>query len=235
MGMWRSMMISFALQSVAITACVIVSILTVDKLKAISLPPPMPAIPRAPKAIAIVASHRGASSGMSSLRVQRAQPFVAPRGIPASLPEESMAEAPMITGAVTGTSSGTDGGIPGALQGVAITPPPPPPPTPTPRRQAESRPAIKLGGNVMEARIVKRVMPIYPVLARQARISGTVRLQGTISRTGQVINLLLVSGHPLLAAAALDAVRQWVYRPTLLNGEAVEVIAPIEVHFTLSQ
>ena len=78
-------------------------------------------------------------------------------------------------------------------------------------------------------------MPVYPPLARQARISGTVRLEGVISRTGHVINLQVVSGHPLLATAALDAVRQWVYRPTLLNGEAVEVIAPIEVHFTLSQ
>ena len=78
-------------------------------------------------------------------------------------------------------------------------------------------------------------MPVYPPLARQMRLSGTVRLEGVISRTGQVINLQVVSGHPMLTSAALDAVRQWIYSPTLLNGEPVEVIAPIEVHFTLSQ
>ena len=108
---------------------------------------------------------------------------------------------------------------------------------PPPRRQTRIRhqPAkpIKVGGNVLEAKLVKRVMPVYPPLARQARISGTVRLEGIISRDGRVINLQVISGHPLLINAAVDAVRQWIYRPTLLNGEAVEVIAPIEVHFTL--
>jgi len=87
----------------------------------------------------------------------------------------------------------------------------------------------------MEAKLVKRVMPVYPPLARQARISGIVRLEGIISRSGQVINLQVVSGHPLLIPAAVEAVRQWMYHPTLLNGEPVEVIAPIQVNFTLSQ
>lgn len=82
--------------------------------------------------------------------------------------------------------------------------------------------------------LIKRVMPIYPPLARQARIQGTVRLTGIISREGQIVNLRVESGHPLLVGAALDAVRQWIYRPTLLNGQPVEVIAPIDVHFTLS-
>ena len=78
-------------------------------------------------------------------------------------------------------------------------------------------------------------MPAYPPLAKQARVSGTVRLIGVIAKDGTMQQLQMVSGHPLLVQAALDAVRQWLYRPTLLNGQAVEVIAPIDVIFTLSQ
>ena len=78
-------------------------------------------------------------------------------------------------------------------------------------------------------------MPVYPPLAKQARIQGTVRLNAIISRDGTIQNLQLVSGHPLLAPAALAAVKQWVYEPTLLNGEPVEVVTVIDVNFTLSQ
>lgn len=79
------------------------------------------------------------------------------------------------------------------------------------------------------------MVPEYPPLARQARISGVVRLIGTISKDGKIENLQVVSGHPLLAHAAIEAVKQWTYQPTLLNGMPVEVIAPIEVRFTLGQ
>jgi len=71
-------------------------------------------------------------------------------------------------------------------------------------------------------------------LARTMRVSGVVHLVGIIAKDGTIRNLELISGNPLLARAAIDAVRQWVYKPTLLNGEAVEVIAPIDVNFTLS-
>jgi len=94
---------------------------------------------------------------------------------------------------------------------------------------------IRVSEGVQEAKILKRVMPVYPPLARSARISGVVRLVGIIARDGTIRNLQLVSGHPLLAPAAIQAVQQWVYRPTLLSGEPVEVIAPIDVVFTLSQ
>jgi protein TonB len=87
----------------------------------------------------------------------------------------------------------------------------------------------------MEARVMKRIMPIYPPLARAARISGIVKLMGIIARDGTIQQLQVLGGHPLLVASAVEAVRQWVYRPTTLNGEPVEVIAPIDVHFTLSQ
>ncbi len=83
--------------------------------------------------------------------------------------------------------------------------------------------------------IIHKVIPLYPPLARQTRTSGTVRFTAIIARDGTIQNLTLVSGHPMLVAAATEAVKEWRYRPTLLNGDPVEVIAPIEVIFTLNQ
>lgn len=139
-----------------------------------------------------------------------------------------------------GDARGRQGGPPGAppITGdIALLPPPPPnpvaqpvkaPPPPTP-----SAP-VRIGGDVQAAKLIRQPIPIYPPLARQARISGTVRLEGIISKEGTIVQLRVISGHPLLSPAALDAVRQWVYRPTLLNGVPMEVIAPIDVHFTLN-
>jgi protein TonB len=93
---------------------------------------------------------------------------------------------------------------------------------------------MPVGGDVQAAKLLKKVIPAYPPLARQARVSGTVQLIGVIAKDGTIQQLQVVSGHPLLVKAALDAVRQWIYRPTLLNGQAVEVIAPIDVIFSLS-
>lgn len=90
-----------------------------------------------------------------------------------------------------------------------------------------------IGGDVLEAKILNRVIPEYPPLARQARISGIVHLVGVIGRDGVVKSLQVVGGHPMLVKSALAAVEQWRYRPTLLNGEPVEVVAPITVNFTL--
>ena len=85
------------------------------------------------------------------------------------------------------------------------------------------------------ARLVNRVQPMYPPLARQTRISGTVRLHAIIGKNGAVEQLQVVSGHPLLVQSALDAVRQWRYQPTLLNGDPVEVDTEIDVVFSLAQ
>jgi len=93
---------------------------------------------------------------------------------------------------------------------------------------------VRQGGLVKSARIVYRVEPIYPHLAQISRISGTVQLEGVIATNGRICELKVLSGHPLLVKAALDAVRQWVYEPTTLNGDPVEVIAPITVTFRLS-
>ena len=87
---------------------------------------------------------------------------------------------------------------------------------------------------VMEGYIIQRVQPEYPVLARQARIEGSVVLRAIISREGNIENLQVLSGHPMLAPAAINAVRQWRYRPYYLNGEAVEVETQVTVNFTLA-
>jgi protein TonB len=80
-----------------------------------------------------------------------------------------------------------------------------------------------------------KIEPRYPPLAQKARIQGDVLLTAIISKTGEVENLTLVSGHPMLVPAAFDAVRQWRYRPFLLNGEPVEVETTVTVTFTISQ
>jgi protein TonB len=117
---------------------------------------------------------------------------------------------------------GVIGGVIGGVGGA------PPPPKPTQTR-------IRQGGAVTAASLINRVQPVYPPLARQTRISGTVRLHAIISKSGGVQQLEVISGHPLLVQAALDAVKQWRYRPTTLNGEPVEVDTTIDVIFSLNQ
>ena len=130
-------------------------------------------------------------------------------------------------------SIGTPGGagITDAILHASVAPKPPAPPIPQPAH-APTGP-VHVGGHVQEAKLIRKVIPTYPTLAKQARISGIVRLVGIIGKDGKIENLQVISGHPMLVRAALDAVRQWVYRPTLLNGQPVEVIAPIEISFIL--
>lgn len=141
---------------------------------------------------------------------------------------------------ITGVEGGTGGwgrSLDVALGAVlrAVTPAPPvavketPPATPKPA-VPDSAP-LRVSGPVQAARLIHRVEPAYPALARQMRVSGTVELSGLIGADGRIRELHVVSGHPLLAGAALDAVRQWQYAPTLLNGKAMEVVTTITVVF----
>lgn len=111
----------------------------------------------------------------------------------------------------------------GGSPGFEAQPPPPPPPPPKQR--------IRLSGPQQMGRLINRVDPVYPALAQEAGISGTVRFNAVIGTDGRIRNLVLVSGHPLLVPAAQAAVRQWIYEPTLLNGEPVEVVTTIDVNF----
>jgi protein TonB len=141
-------------------------------------------------------------------------------------------EPPSAAGVIGGIPGGVAGGaLSGILGGAGIAPPPPPPP---PKPKAPTAP-VRIGGNVIQANLIKQPKPIYPPLAKAARVQGTVKFQATISKDGTIQNLQLLGGPPLLVQAALQAVQQWVYKPTLLNGEPVEVITTIDVNFTLSQ
>jgi len=93
---------------------------------------------------------------------------------------------------------------------------------------------ISVGGNVQKAMLIRQVPPTYPPLAKQARVSGEVRLRLVVGTDGAVKEVTVVSGHPLLIQAAIDAVRQWLYRPTVVNGVPVEVLTEVAVNFTLT-
>ncbi len=108
----------------------------------------------------------------------------------------------------------------------------PPPPE---IRSSEDRRALKVSGPIQQAQLTSSIEPRYPAIARQTKTEGTVVLHAIISRDGRITALEVVSGHPLLVQAALDAVRQWRYRPTYLGGEPVEVETSITVIFRLSQ
>jgi protein TonB len=95
--------------------------------------------------------------------------------------------------------------------------------------------APPVGGNLQEPKLTKKIAPAYPSLARSLRIEGSVRFTATVRRDGTVANIQLVSGHKMLVQAATDAVRQWVYRPAVLNGKPVEVTTQIDVKFTLNE
>lgn len=105
-------------------------------------------------------------------------------------------------------------------------------PVPTPPAQSTPK-RIRVGGNTMGASIIHQVPPLYPPIARSAHISGTIVLHAIVGKDGTVQDLQFVSGPPLLMKSAMDAVKQWVYKPTLLNGEPVEVDTTISVVFTL--
>jgi TonB family protein len=104
----------------------------------------------------------------------------------------------------------------------------PPEPTPNPDR-------IRMGGAVMQQKLESQTKPMYPPLAREARIAGVVILEAVVGKEGNVQEVRVVSGHPLLQQSAVDAVSQWRYQPTLLNGVPMEVVTTITVTFSLAQ
>jgi periplasmic protein TonB len=131
----------------------------------------------------------------------------------------------VVGGVVGGVPGGQAGGVLGGIIGGTGGGPPPPPP------KAQSR--IRVGGNVQAAKMVRQVQPIYPQIAKTAHVQGTVILHAVIAKDGSVSELQYISGPPLLMKSAMDAVREWKYQPTLLNGEPVEVDTTISVIFTL--
>jgi protein TonB len=164
-----------------------------------------------------------------------ANQLMAPKVIPKTINKIEEAAPPPDAGmGVTGGTGDAGGAVGGVLGGVMGGVPGAPPPPPPPKPKAPSGP-VRVGGNVAEANLIRRVQPVYPPLAKSARVSGTVEFSAVISKDGNIENLQLVRGHPLLVNAAREAVLQWKYKPTLLNGQPVEVVTQIIVNFTLSQ
>jgi len=124
------------------------------------------------------------------------------------------------------------GGPVGVAQSMVTSAAPPPPPPPA---AGAGVTAVKWGGKYYAAELIRRVPPVYPTEAKAAGIQGTVYLEITIGRDGAVKDAKLLAGAPALAPAAIDAVKQWLYRPTLLNGEPIEVLSLVNVNFTLPQ
>jgi len=225
-----TVIVSGIVQATFLAVLILIPLIYTEALPKASLatllvaPPPPPPPPPPPAATQIV-------KVKPQVHLMDAGKLVAPKVIPKEvkiIKEE--AEQPDAMGAIGGVPGGVPGGqmggvIGGVIGGVGGAPPPP---RPTQQR-------IRQGGAVQAAMLVNRVQPQYPPLARQTRISGTVRLHAIISKDGSVQQLEVLSGHPLLVQAALDAVRQWKYRPTTLNGEPVEVDTTIDVIFSLNQ
>ncbi len=229
--------LSFTVQAIMMAVLLLIPLLDYYELPATELmtflvapPPPPPPPPPPSEAVIKKIIPREFDSG------QLTQPTAIPDKV-AIIKEADIPPSATIAGVIGGVPGGMVGGTVGGVIGGIISnapivaPPPPPPPVKkvkaTPKR-------IRVGGSVQKARLAKRVPPVYPALARQARIQGTVKLTAIIARDGSIQKLEVGSGHPLLVPSALDAVKQWRYKPTLLNGEAVEVVTQIDVIFKLT-
>jgi len=216
---------SFTMQVLGVSLLLAIPLLTVQgppRLQWITssffAPPPAPA-PSAPP-------NTQRSIHSSNMRgIILLQPPTIPRGI-ADVHDSGVPAAPDISD--IGVSGGTGLAGRGVFRSIgesATVPPPPPPPAPTRPLQIS---------HWAEGNLIYRVQPAYPWLARQARIQGTVQLSAIISKTGTIERLTVLRGPAMLVTAAVEAVKQWRYRPYLLNGEPIEVETEITVNFVLS-
>jgi len=185
-------------------------------------PPPPPPPPPAPVQRIVKPVQRLIHNG------QMMAPTVIPKKVEMIKEEElppDIGNVGVVGGVPGGIAGGSAGGVLGGIIGGAGSGMPPPP------KAAPAR--IRVGGNVQAAALVRKVDPIYPPIAKTAHISGTVVLHAIIGKDGAVKDLEYVSGPPLLMKSALDAIKQWRYKPTMLNGEPVEVDTTISVVFSL--
>jgi protein TonB len=227
---WTSL-VSFALQVVIVGIMVLIPLIFTEALPKTQLmtflvAPPPPPPPPPPAAAPVKVVHQVQTDIINGqLRT--------PTKIPQKVKMIQEDEAPPPVAATTGVVGGVPGGVPGGSMGgvlgsiasagtnVAL------PKVATPQR-------VRVSSGVSTGMLVRKVQPTYPPLARQARIQGAVVLQAQISKNGDIENLQLISGHPMLAPAAIEAVKQWKYKPYLLNGEPVEVETTVQVNFSLA-
>jgi protein TonB len=237
-----TVLVSFAGQIVLIVVAVILPLIYTDVLPATTLqsflvappppPPPPPPPAAAPPVKVVKVIPRQFDAGK----------LMAPKSVPKEiaviredeLPPPSSGVAGVVGGVGSGVAGGTVGGVLGGIiGGIPSAAPPPPPPPPVAKAVTPTR--IKVGGNVQSAMIIRKTPPIYPQLAKSARVSGVVHLAAVIAKDGTIQELHSLGGPALLIQAAMDAVKTWIYKPTMLNGEPVQVETTIDVNFTLNQ
>jgi protein TonB len=221
--------LSFVLQVGLIGILILIPLIYTDALPKQQLmtflvaPPPPPPPPPPPAAAPVKVVKMVSEVVNGQLR--------APTKIPQKVQMIKEEEAPPDLGG-GGVPGGVPGGIPGGsaggvIGGIISSQPVAVPKVATPQR-------VRVSQGVSQGLRIKFVQPNYPPLARQARIQGKVILQAEISKDGTIQNLQLISGHAMLAPAAIEAVKQWRYKPYLLNGEPVAVETQVEVNFSLS-
>ncbi|MFZ0705015.1 MAG: energy transducer TonB [Candidatus Korobacteraceae bacterium] len=223
--------LSFALQILLIGVLVLLPLVFTEALPKQQLmtflvaPPPPPPPPPPPAATPEIKVVKKMTTELDNGELRT------PTKIPKKIQMIKEDETPPSTG-VAGVVGGVPGGVPGGsmggvLGGIISGTPTAVPKVATPQR-------VRVSQGVSQGLLIHQVKPSYPPLARQARIQGMVVLQAVIGKDGNIQNLKVVSGHPMLAPAALEAVKQWKYKPYYLNGEPVEVDTTINVNFTLA-
>jgi len=226
---WTSI-VSFAIQIGIICIMVLIPLIFTEALPKQQLmtflvaPPPPP--PPPPPAAAPVKIVKVIQTDIVNGQLRT------PTKIPQKVQMIKEDEAPPPVMASTGVVGGVPGGVPGGSMGGVIGSVLSSTPVAVPHIATPQR--VRVSSGVVSGLLLRKVQPNYPPLARQARIQGVVVLQAEISKEGNIQNLQLISGHPMLAPAAIEAVKQWKYKPYLLNGEPVEVETQVQVNFTLA-
>ncbi|HEV7220177.1 MAG TPA: TonB family protein [Terriglobales bacterium] len=216
--------VAFIFEGILIGIMVLIPLLITEALPKSQLmmslvaPPPPPPPPPPPAVVHIVKQVQ-----TNIINDQLRTPTKIPKKI--EMIKEDAAPPPMTAGVVGGISSGP-GQVGGVIGGIISSTPVAVPKVATPQR-------IRVSQGVTQGLKIRDVKPNYPPLARQARIQGSVLLQAVISKDGSIEDLKVISGHPMLVPAAIDAVKQWKYKPYVLNGEPVVVDTQITVNFTL--
>jgi len=222
--------LSFALQMCLLGILILIPLIYTEALPKTQLmtflvAPPPPPPPPPPPAAAVVKVVKIQSDLVNG---QLRTPTKIPEKVQMIKEEEAPAPVMSTGGLVGGVPGGVPGGqMGGVIGGIISSTPMAVPKVATPQR-------VRVSSGVSSGLLLRKVQPVYPPLARQARIQGKVLLQAVISKDGSIENLHLINGHPMLTQAAMDAVKQWKYKPYLLNGEPVEVETQVEVNFTLS-
>ena len=217
---------SFALQTLGIAILLMLPLIYTEglpKLHLISMSAPLP--PPGPPPVNV--RHSNPNPGQSNMfHGIVVSPSIIPaeisRVVDDSTPQDAAPCSICVPGG-TGTVSTVNNVFNSLGNSAAMVPPPPKPVAHPPRIS-----------HMMEGHLIYKVQPVYPPLARSARIQGSVLLRAVISRGGTIENLSVISGHPMLVGAAIDAVRQWRYRPYILNDDPVEVETQVTVNFSLS-